>query len=66
MTFVNKCKRTGKFLLKDGGYRHLVDRPIEADKYESREDARDAGEHFGSQPYSAVSYSSVRYLNGEY
>jgi len=53
--FVNRCKKTGKYLRKHDGMRLLVDNPFDADWYADKDDARDAGEHWGKQPYTAVS-----------
>jgi len=63
--FVNESRIGTGFLKKEGGMRILVSKPREADKYQSREDAKAAGEHFGRQPYYVRSYSSVQYLNDD-
>ncbi len=61
--YVNRCKTTGKFLFKRDGMRCLTVLPLNADSYDTAEQARNEGEHFGRQPYVAVTYSSVCYLN---
>lgn len=61
-TGLNTCRA---FLKKVNGIRYLTRKPLDADKYESLEQARREGEHFGRQPYRACSYSSVQYLNDD-